>query len=173
MINFRTFAQNCCKMNGNIVKEVFDLLIKKGMTFASAESCTGGNIAHQITLISGSSNIFTGTAVTYATPMKTKVLGVPATTIEKYTVVSREVVEDMATGVRNLMEADFGVATTGVAGPGGGSELTPVGTVWIGVASPNSVISRCFHFDGDRQSVIEQATFAAYEMLQKAIIDKI
>ena len=158
-------------MNENIVQEVFDLLIKKGMTFASAESCTGGNIAHVITLIPGSSEIFKGTAVTYATPIKTKVLGVPTETIERYTVVSKQVVEGMATGVRDLMEADFGVATTGVAGPGGGSALTPVGTVWIGVASKHGVVSHCYHFKGDRVEVINQATFAAYEMLKQQITD--
>lgn len=158
-------------MNENIVQEVFDLLMKQGMTFSSAESCTGGNIAHQITLIAGSSNIFKGTAVTYATPMKTKVLGVPSQTIEKYTVVSQQVVEGMATGVRDLMEADFGVATTGVAGPGGGSALTPVGTVWIGVASKNGVVSHCYHFKGNRVEVINEATFAAYEMLKQQIIN--
>ena len=141
------------------------------MTFASAESCTGGNIAHQITLIAGSSEIYKGTAVTYATQMKTKVLGVPAETIEKHTVVSREVVESMAIGVRNLMESDFGVATTGVAGPGGGTEQSPVGTVWIGVASQNGVVSHCYHFHGDRHSVIDQATLAAYEMLKQQITD--
>ena len=158
-------------MNENIVQEVFDLLIKQGMTFASAESCTGGNIAHQITLIAGSSNVFKGTAVTYATSMKTKVLGVPVKTIKKYTVVSQQVVEGMATGVRDLMEADFGVATTGVAGPGGGSALTPVGTVWIGVASKNGVVSHCYRFKGNRVEVINQATFAAYEMLKQQIIN--
>jgi PncC family amidohydrolase len=158
-------------MNENIVQEVFDLLMKQGMTFASAESCTGGNIAHQITLIAGSSNVFKGTAVTYATPMKTKVLGVPAKTIEKHTVVSQQVVEGMATGVRDLMEADFGVATTGVAGPGGGSALTPVGTVWIGVASKDGVVSHCYHFKGNRVEIINQATFTAYEMLKQQIID--
>ena len=84
-----------------IERTVFDLLNKKGMTFASAESCTGGNIAHVITLIPGSSDVFKGTAVTYATPMKTKVLGVSSEIIEKQGVVSREVVESMAIGVRN------------------------------------------------------------------------
>ena len=158
-------------MNENIVQEVFDLLMNQGMTFASAESCTGGNIAHQITLIAGSSNIFKGTAVTYATPMKTKILGVPMETIEKYTVVSQQVVESMAKGVRDLMEADFGVATTGVAGPGGGSALTPVGTVWIGVASKDGVVSHCYHFKGNRVEIINQATFTAYEMLKQQIID--
>ena len=153
-----------------IERVVFDLLINKGMTFASAESCTGGNIAHVITLIPGSSEIFKGTAVTYATPMKTKVLGVPAETIENHGVVSQPVVEAMAKGVRNLMEADFGVATTGVAGPGGGTEENPVGTVWIGVASAHGVVSKRFNFGKDRENVINRATIAAYEMLRQQII---
>lgn len=153
-----------------IERVVFDLLINKGMTFASAESCTGGNIAHVITLIPGSSEVFKGTAVTYATPMKTKVLGVPAATIEQFGVVSQQVVEAMAKGVRDLMEADFGVATTGVAGPSGGTEETPVGTVWIGVASAHGVVSKCFNFGKDRENVINRATIAAYEMLRQQII---
>ena len=153
-----------------IERTVFDLLINKGMTFASAESCTGGNIAHVITLIPGSSEVFKGTAVTYATPMKTKVLSVPAETIEKYGVVSQEVVEGMAKGVRDLMEADFGVATTGVAGPSGGTEENPVGTVWIGVASSHAVVSKRFNFGKDRENVINRATIAAYEMLRQQII---
>lgn len=153
-----------------IERTVFDLLREKGLTFASAESCTGGNIAHVITLIPGSSEVFKGTAVTYATPMKTKVLGVSAETIEKHTVVSQQVVEGMAAGVRDLMEADFGVATTGVAGPGGGTEESPVGTVWIGVASKHGVVSKRFNFGKDRENVINRATIAAYEMLRQEII---
>ena len=153
-----------------IERTVFDLLKNKGMTFASAESCTGGNIAHVITLIPGSSEVFKGTAVTYATPMKTKVLGVPSETINKFGVVSQQVVENMAVGVRNLMEADFGVATTGVAGPSGGTEENPVGTVWIGVASPKGVVSRRFNFGKDRENVINRATIAAYEMLRESIL---
>ena len=153
-----------------IERTIYDLLINKGMTFASAESCTGGNIAHVITLIPGSSEVFKGTAVTYATPMKTKVLGVPAEVIGEHGVVSQEVVERMATGVRNLMEADFGVATTGVAGPSGGTEETPVGTVWIGVASSKGVVSKCFNFGKDRENVINRATIMAYEMLRQQLI---
>ena len=154
-----------------IERTVFDLLNSKGMTFASAESCTGGNIAHVITLIPGSSEVFKGTAVTYATPMKTKVLGVPAEMIEEQGVVSQEVVESMASGVRDLMEADFGVATTGIAGPSGGTEENPVGTVWIGVASAKGVVSKRFNFGKDRENVINRATIAAYEMLRQQIID--
>ncbi len=154
-----------------IERTVFELLNSKGMTFASAESCTGGNIAHVITLIPGSSVVFKGTAVTYATPMKTKVLSVPAEMIERCGVVSQEVVETMATGVRNLMEVDFGVATTGVAGPSGGTEENPVGTVWIGVASAKGVVSKRFNFGKDRENVINRATIAAYEMLRQQITD--
>ena len=154
-----------------IERTIFDLLKNKGLTFASAESCTGGNIAHVITLIPGSSEVFKGTAVTYATPMKTKVLGVPAKMIEKHGVVSQEVVESMATGVRDLMEADFGVATTGVAGPSGGTDENPVGTVWIGVAFSKGVMSKRFNFGKDRENVINRATIAAYEMLRQQIID--
>lgn len=153
-----------------IERTVFDLLINKGKTFASAESCTGGNIAHVITLIPGSSEVFKGTAVTYATATKTKVLGVPAETIEQYGVVSREVVERMAAGVRSLMESDYGVATTGVAGPGGGTDENPVGTVWIGVATPTGLVSKRFNFGKDRENVISRATIAAYEMLRQQII---
>ena len=153
-----------------IERTVFDLLLNKGMTFASAESCTGGNIAHVITLIPGSSEVFKGAAVTYATPTKTKVLGVPAESIETHGVVSQDVVERMATSVRNLMGADFGVATTGIAGPSGGTEETPVGTVWIGVATPSGVISKCFNFGKDRENVINRATIAAYEMLRQQLI---
>lgn len=152
-------------MENSIEKCVFDLLINKGMTFASAESCTGGNIAHLITLIPGSSEVFRGAAVTYATPTKTKVIGVPAAMIDEFGVVSREVAESMAQGVRRLMESDFGVATTGVAGPSGGTEETPVGTVCMALATPQGVSSQCCHFDGDRQSVINQATQAVYKML--------
>ena len=155
-----------------IERVVFDLLLKKGKTFASAESCTGGNIAHVITLIPGSSEVFKGTAVTYATPMKTKVLGVPAETIGQYGVVSQQVVEDMARGVRDLMEADYGVATTGVAGPSGGTDENPVGTVWIGVASANGIVSKRFNFGKDRENVINRAMIMAYEMLRQQIISE-
>lgn len=153
-----------------IERTVLDLLINKGLTFASAESCTGGNIAHVFTLIPGSSQAFKGGAVTYATPTKTKVLGVPSEIIEKYGVVSQEVVESMASGVRNLMEADFGVATTGIAGPSGGTDETPVGTMWVAVASSNGVISKYFNFGKDRVNVINRATIAAYEMLRQQLL---
>lgn len=153
-----------------IERTVFDLLINKEKTFALAESCTGGNIAHVITLIPGSSKVFKGAAVTYANATKTKVLGVPSEMIEKCGVVSQDVVESMATGVRSLMDADYGVATTGIAGPSGGTDENPVGTVWIGVASASNVVSKCFNFGKDRENIINRATIAAYEMLRQELI---
>lgn len=153
-----------------IERTVFDLLINKGKTFALAESCTGGNIAHVITLIPGSSKVFKGAAVTYANATKTKVLGVPSEMIERRGVVSQDVVESMAKGVRNLMDADYGVATTGIAGPSGGTDENPVGTVWIGVASVSGVVSKCFNFGKDRENIINRATIAAYEMLRQELI---
>ena len=153
-----------------IERTVFDLLINKEKTIALAESCTGGNIAHVITLIPGSSKVFKGAAVTYANATKTKVLGVPSELIEKRGVVSQDVVESMAKGVRSLMDADYGVATTGIAGPSGGTDENPVGTVWIGVASATGVVSKCFNFGKDRENVINRATIAAYEMLRQELI---
>ena len=153
-----------------IERTVFDLLINKEKTFALAESCTGGNMAHVITLIPGSSKVFKGAAVTYANATKTKVLGVPSEMIEKCGVVSQDVVESMATGVRSLMDADYGVATTGIAGPSGGTDENPVGTVWIGVASASGVVSKCFNFGKDRENIINRATIAAYEMLRQELI---
>ena len=153
-----------------IERTVFDLLINKEKTFALAESCTGGNMAHVITLIPGSSKVFKGAAVTYANATKTKVLGVPSEMIEKCGVVSQDVVESMATGVRSLMDADYGVATTGIAGPSGGTDENPVGTVWMGVASALGVVSKCFNFGKDRENIINRATIAAYEMLRQELI---
>lgn len=170
MFKFAAKSSAMKQESTNIERKVFDLLKSKGMTFASAESCTGGNIAHLITLIPGSSEVFRGGAVTYATPTKTKVLGVPKKVIDKNGVVSKRVVEAMAEGTRNLMEADFGVATTGVAGPGGGTEETPVGTVWIGVASKHGTVSKLCHFGKGRRKVIRQATLEAYELLYEAIL---
>ncbi|MBQ0128357.1 MAG: nicotinamide-nucleotide amidohydrolase family protein [bacterium] len=149
---------------------VFHLLINKGATFATAESCTGGNMAHRITMIPGSSDVFKGTAVTYATESKTNVLGVPKQVIDEFGVVSQQVVEAMAEGVRRVYGADYGLASTGVAGPGGGTEENPVGTVWLGVATPDGVISKRFNFGNSRENVIERATVMAYEMLRNELV---
>lgn len=151
----------------SIAVAVLDKLGAAGMTLASAESCTGGTIAKMITAIPGSSEVFKGTVVSYATSVKEEVLGVRHEDVEKYTVVSQQVAEQMATGVRALLKADYAVATTGVAGPGGGTDENPVGTVWIAVAGPNGVISKRCNFGKDRGNNIERASITALEMVRK------
>ncbi|MCQ2319016.1 MAG: competence/damage-inducible protein A [Bacteroidales bacterium] len=154
----------------SIAEAVFGILKSKGKTVASAESCTGGTIAKMITAIPGSSAVFKGTVVSYATEVKENVLGVNHLDVEKHTVVSKQVVEQMAVGVRNLLKTDYAVATTGIAGPDGGTEQTPVGTVWIAVATPNGVVSKVSNFGKDRGNNIERASITALEMLRQELI---
>jgi len=153
----------------SIAEAVLDILKAKGKTVASAESCTGGTIAKMITAIPGSSAAFKGTVVSYATEVKENVLNVNNLDVEKYTVVSQQVVEEMAVGVRNLLKTDYAVATTGIAGPDGGTELTPVGTVWIAIATPDGVVSKINNFGKDRGNNIERAAITALEMLRQEL----
>ena len=140
-------------------------LIKRTWSFSTAESCTGGNIAHQITLIPGSSDYFKGSVVAYSNAVKENVLSVNSSDIEKYGVVSETVACQMADGVRELLKTDFAVSTTGIAGPTGGNKEKPIGTVWIGVSSFSKTFAKKFRFDGNRTEVIEKATQKALEML--------
>lgn len=154
----------------SIAEAVFGILKAKGKTVASAESCTGGTIAKMITAIPGSSAVFKGTVVSYATEVKENVLGVNHLDVEKYTVVSQHVAEQMAIGVRKLLKTDYAVATTGIAGPDGGTEQTPVGTVWIAVATPDGVVSKINNFGKDRGNNIERASITALEMLRQELM---
>ena len=153
-----------------IAEAVLEKLKAMGKTLASAESCTGGTIAKMITAIPGSSEVFKGTVVSYATSVKEEVLGVNHADVEKYTVVSQQVAEQMATGVRVLLKTDYAVATTGVAGPGGATEENPVGTVWIAVAGQNGVVSKRCNFGKDRGNNIERASITALEMVRQTVI---
>ena len=139
----------------------------KNFTVCTAESCTGGNIAHQITLVSGSSSYYVGSVVSYANEVKINTLGVPAEYIEKYGAVSQQTVEAMAVGVRRLMDTDYSIATSGIAGPGGGSAEKPVGTVWMAVSDKENVYSQLCNFSGTRAEVIAQATEAAFELFRE------
>ncbi len=143
-------------------------LLKKGnKTLCAAESCTGGEISHLITTVPGSSAYYLGSVTSYAIPVKESVLGVPANTINEFGVVSKEVAEAMAEGVRKLMGADYAVATTGLAGPGGGDGVNPDGTVWVGVSTAKgTVASRKFNYHNDRKRNIERfAASALYFLL--------
>lgn len=152
-----------------LAEVVFEKLKAAGATMASAESCTGGSIAKMITAIPGSSEVFKGTVVSYATEVKENVLGVSHDDVVKYTVVSQQVAEQMAVGVKSLLKTDYAVATTGVAGPSGGTEENPVGTVWIAVAGPAGVVSKRYNFGNSRENNIERAAITAFEMLRRTI----
>lgn len=144
---------------------VGNALMERGLTLATAESCTGGNIAHQITSIAGSSNYFKGSVVSYSNDVKVRLLGVPEKDLLNDGAVSQSVVTAMAEGAARVIETDCAVATSGIAGPGGGTSEKPVGTVWIAATCREKTISRCYHLPGDRQRVINRATTNALTLL--------
>jgi nicotinamide-nucleotide amidase len=146
------------------------LLTDKKMTLATAESCTGGAIAHLITAVSGASNYFKGSVVSYATQAKIDVLGVSEESITKHSVVSAEVAEQMARAVQAKFKADYAIATTGNAGPSKGDADAEVGTVFIAIATPDQVIVEEFNFGQPREKVIDRAVNKALEKLYKEIL---
>ena len=139
--------------------------IQKGHTLATAESCTGGLIAHRITNVAGASEIFLGSIVAYANTVKTSVLDVPETTLVEGGAVCEAVALAMADGARRRLGADIAVAVTGIAGPGGGSPEKPVGTVHLAAAGPGVQRARRMLFSGDRTAVKEQTAEAALALI--------
>ena len=158
--------------DSSLQAEIGRLLLKAGKTVSAAESCTGGKISELMTSVPGCSAYYLGSVTSYAIPVKEKVLGVPAETIERFGVVSGEVAAAMAEGVRKLTGSDFAVATTGVAGPGGGTETKPVGLVWVGVASEKGTKTASFTYKNDRRRNIERFAAAALHLLWETISDK-
>lgn len=150
-------------------KIIGGILRDKKKTLAVAESCTGGYIGHLITSIAGSSDYFNGGIIAYADEIKMNVLKVDPSTLEAKGAVSREVAEQMSDGVRKRLKASFGIATTGIAGPTGGTPEKPVGTVWISVASEDKVISEKFNFGNNRERNIRRASLAALNMLRTVL----
>ncbi len=153
-------------------ESIGEMLIAQNKTISTAESCTGGNIAHLITSISGSSAYFKGAVVAYSNEIKENILNVSKSNIDNYGAVSKQVVEEMAQGVLKLYKTDFAVATSGIAGPTGGTEEKPVGTTWIAVAGKDRVISEKFIFGDHRQRNIQRASLTALNMLRKLILGK-
>jgi len=147
------------------------LLKAKNNTVCTAESCTGGEIAHMLTNVPGSSDYYKGSVVAYANSVKTQLLGVQEDIIEKNGAVSEKVVEDMAMGARNLFKTEYAVATSGIAGPDGGTEAKPVGTVWIAVASEKGIVTEKRIFGNDRITNIKRFSLAALNLLRKQIIN--
>lgn len=147
-----------------------NLLTENQRTVAIAESCTGGTIAQKMTSIPGASKYFMGGIVAYSKEIKMQVLGVNADTIEKFSVVSKEVATEMAVKIREKFHTYYGIATTGNAGPTTDDTDTTVGTVFISIASPNGILCEEFNFGQPREKVIERASQKALEMLKKEIL---
>ena len=147
-------------------------LTQLGKTISIAESCTGGQIAKAITANAGASKYFKGSIVSYATASKVNILHVSEEDIANKSVVSREVAETMAINVRKLFDSDYGISTTGNAGPTKGDSDAEVGTVWIAIASDEGVKAEVYNFGNHRDKVIMKATNKAFEMFQKEIMKK-
>ena len=153
-------------------KVIGELLNKKDSTLSIAESCTGGMIAHLITSIPGSSRYFTGSVVAYSNEIKEKMLGVKKKSLASFGAVSEQVVTEMAAGALKHFGTDYSIATSGIAGPDGGTDEKPVGLVWISVASSDRIITEKFHFGNQRDTNIQKASLTALNMLRKLILDK-
>ena len=154
-----------CGSDTTLAGALGSILTERGETLATAESCTGGNIAHEITRIVGSSVYFKGSVVAYSNEVKIRVLNVSSETLSGFGAVSRETFFQMVSGVQRLLSSDCAIATSGIAGPGGGSVEKPVGTVWIAVRYGERSEAECFCFEGDREQVIARATQSALLML--------
>jgi nicotinamide-nucleotide amidase len=148
------------------------LMTEKGFTLATAESCTGGKIAAVLTAISGASNYFKGSVVSYATQTKIDVLGVSKNTIDKYGVVSAQVASEMALGIQKLMQVDYAITTTGNAGPAKGDSSVDLGIVFIAIATPTGVFVEEFNFGQPREKVIDRAVSKSLELVYKEILKK-
>ncbi|HEY5469430.1 MAG TPA: competence/damage-inducible protein A [Bacteroidales bacterium] len=147
------------------------LLRQKNRTVCTAESCTGGQISQMLTSISGSSAYYQGTIVAYANKIKTQLIGIKEDTLNQFGAVSEQVVSEMAQKTKSLFKTDYCVATSGIAGPDGGTETKPVGTLWIAVASEKEIVTEKRVFGNDRITNINRFSLAALNLLRKQIIN--
>ena len=156
-------------MDNPIETQLAQLLLKQHLTLSTAESCTGGRIAARITALPGSSAYYQGSVVAYQNSVKTEVLSVPFETIDRYGVVSKETVTAMVKGAQRLFHADCAVATSGVAGPTGGTRQTPVGTIWIAAGYVDKVLTLKLEGDHGRAANMERAAEAALQLLMTVL----
>ena len=154
--------------------EVIGRMLKsKGKKLAVAESCTGGFISHLITSIPGSSHFFNGSVTAYSNQIKENVLGVDGSDISKFGAVSEQVAKEMAIGAKRVLNSDYAVATTGIAGPAGGTDDKPVGTVWIAIAGKNRVFAKKFVFGNNRERNIIRSSQTALQILRRVILEEL
>jgi nicotinamide-nucleotide amidase len=156
--------------NATLAQSIGQLLKNKALKLAVAESCTGGQIAHMITSVPGSSAYFMGSSTTYSEASKVKILGLDSMLIQQHGVVSKQVAEAMASCVRERFGADIALATTGIAGPDGGTEDDPVGTIWIALSTGNFTFSKRYSFSNDRVMNIQLGANTALNMLRKYLV---
>jgi PncC family amidohydrolase len=158
-------------IDGSLLNKISLLLKKQNLKIATAESCTGGLIAHTFTNISGSSDYFDRGVISYSNKSKTELLGVPEKLIEKYGAVSNPVAKAMADGIRAKSDVDIGISTTGVAGPTGGTKEKPVGLVFIAISTKDNIIVKKFQFSGNRiqnkYDICKVALEMLYEILKR------
>jgi len=148
-----------------------NILLKKAKTISTAESCTGGNIARLLTSVPGSSAYFKGSVVAYSNEVKESILKVEAEALTQFGAVSEQVVTQMAQGVRKLLNTDFAIATSGIAGPDGGTDEKPVGTVWIAIASADKTLASKYIFSNQRDiNIVRSSTMALFNF-RKMLID--
>jgi len=154
----------------NLVQVVQDLLVEQGLKLVTAESCTGGKVASSITSLPGASRIFYGSVIAYDNSLKKRILGVPDEIFEQHGAVSEEAVCAMVKGVLPLLGGDVAIATSGIAGPGGGSPEKPVGTIWVAVGSNDQIITRKLAFRHDRKTNIARTANTAIDMLRRFLV---
>ena len=153
----------------SLLNNLQQLCIEKGVSVVVAESCTAGLIASKLTTLPGSSSYFNGGVIAYHNKIKTKILGVSQSIIDEKTEVSSEVVNQMAKSVLEKFDANFAIATTGYAGPAGGTDKNPIGTVFVAIASVVGIVVNRFVFLGNRQSIVNQASESALSLLYNEI----
>lgn len=151
-------------------KIVQDLLLEKGLKLVTAESCSGGKIAEHITGLPGASRVFYGSVIAYDNRVKKKLLGVPDHIFEQHGAVSEQAVTAMVKGVLPLLGADIAIATSGIAGPGGGTPEKPVGTIWVAVGTKDQIITRKLAFRHDRKTNINRTAITAIDMLRRFLL---
>ena len=155
-------------MADSIEARIGEIMRAQAWTLAVAESCTGGLVGHRLTEIAGASDYFLGGVISYSDRIKIELLGVAKSTIVRDGAVSEDTARQMALGARARFGSSFGLAITGIAGPGGGSPAKPVGLTWIAVATPAGEQVERHHFDGDRSEIKQQAAERALQMLMEA-----
>ena len=153
----------------NLEEQVIFILTEKGLTIATAESCTGGAIAAELVNVSGASKVFNEGFITYSNEAKQKRLGVRVRTLNDFGAVSREMAFEMAKGVCEATKANVGIAITGIAGPSGGTTEKPVGTVYIGCCVNRATKVTENHFDGSRSEIRKQSVQAALELILECV----